>query len=116
MHMVNIERVDREIAGMIKETTEMDVQHPEIEIGKDQDGFKRFKGLIFVLRKVEREIIKGYHGDIREGHPGESRTLEKIQRSYYFPGMYRKIRKYILDCDDCQKNRVTNRNQKEKWV
>jgi integrase-like protein len=31
--------------------------------------------------------------------------MEKIQRSYYFAGMYRKLKKYIKECDSCNRNK-----------
>jgi integrase-like protein len=49
--------------------------------------------------------MRRFHDEIREGHPGIARTMEKIQRNYYFPGMYRKVKKYISKCDSCQRNK-----------
>jgi hypothetical protein len=31
--------------------------------------------------------------------------MEKIQRYFYIPKLYRKLRTFILNCDDCQKNK-----------
>ena len=59
-----------------------------------------------VPKDWEKKVIERYHDDIREGHPGEARTAEKIQRTYYFPGMTRKIGKYIRECEACQKNKI----------
>jgi hypothetical protein len=55
--------------------------------------------MIFVPRE------KRHHDDIREGHPGIARTVEKIQRTFYFPGMYRKVKRYIKQCDSCERNK-----------
>ena len=57
---------------------------------------------------MEEEIIQRYHADIWEGHPGEARTVEKITWSFYFPGITRKVRKFIRACDDCQRNKPTH--------
>ena len=100
--MVHIESQDG-IDGKIREETKNDERHPEIPI--DEDGYRRFNGLILVPQSLEKEVIKRYHEDIREGHPGEARTVEKIQRNYYFPGTIRKVRKYIRTCDNCQRNK-----------
>ena len=105
LKMVNIESEDRELNEKIRRTTETDERYPEIQ--KDEDGHKRFKGLIIVPKLLEQEIIQRYHADIREGHPGEARTVEKIQRNFYFPGIMRKVKKFIRSCDDCQRNKPT---------
>jgi integrase-like protein len=57
--------------------------------------------MIIVPKIMEEEGIKRFHNDVREGHPGEARTTEKIQRQIYFPGMMKKIRRWIKGCDDC---------------
>ena len=111
LKMVNIESEDRELNEKIRRTTETDERYPEIQ--KDEDGHKRFKGLIIVPKLLEQEIIQRYHTDIREGHPGEARTVEKIERKFYFLGIMRKVRKFIRSCDDCQR-RVKNMERCKK--
>jgi integrase-like protein len=67
---------------------------------------------------MESKIIQRYHDDVREGHQRESRTREKIQRYFYFPGMARKIRNYIRKCDKCQKNKIDTKKpfgKMQKW-
>jgi len=100
--MIHINTQDS-INEMIRRETKEDERYPEIPV--NNDGYRRFNGLILVPKALEQEVIKRYHDDIREGHPGEARTVEKIQRNYYFPGTIRKVRKYIHACDDCQRNK-----------
>ena len=100
--MITFEAND-EVDKKIREITKNDDRYPDAEI--QSDGYRRFNGLIIVPTTVEKDLIKRYHDDIREGHPGEARTVEKIQRNYYFPGTVRKVRKYIRACDECQKNK-----------
>ena len=102
LRMVTIEQND-EIDKRIRELTDDDDRYPEIQ--KSDDGYRRFQGLILVPRELETDIISRYHDDIREGHPGEARTVEKIQRNYYFPGTVRKVRKFIKACNKCQQNK-----------
>jgi Integrase zinc binding domain/Chromo (CHRromatin Organisation MOdifier) domain len=63
---------------------------------------------------MEKKIILRYHDNVREGHQGVARTMEKIQRSYYFPGMFRKIKKIIKECDSCNRNK--NEYEKPKGL
>jgi RNase H-like domain found in reverse transcriptase/Reverse transcriptase (RNA-dependent DNA polymerase)/Integrase zinc binding domain/Chromo (CHRromatin Organisation MOdifier) domain/Integrase core domain len=99
-----------DIVKRIREATDNDLRYPEAE--KGADGLKRMNGLVIVPKELETEIIQRYHDDIREGHPGEARTVEKIQRNFYFPGTIRKVRKYIRNCDNCQKNKVIHEKPK----
>jgi Integrase zinc binding domain len=79
------------------------------ELTDTDDGYRRFQGLMLVPKELEQELIARYHDDIREGHPGEARTVEKIQRNYYFPGTIRKVRKFIKVCNKCQQNKPVHR-------
>ena len=103
LRMVTIEQSD-EIDEKIKRLTDSDARYPELK--KGIDGYKRFQGLVLVPKELEQEVITRYHDDIREGHPGEARTVEKIQRNYYFPGTIRKVRKFIKACNQCQQNKA----------
>lgn len=103
LNMVSFKNEDDEILNEIKEETAKNEERQEIEI--NEEGFKKFNGLTFIPKKKERLIIERFHDDIREGHPGISRTMEKIQRNLYFPGMYRKVKKYITECDSCKRNK-----------
>jgi hypothetical protein len=67
--MISLERNDDELDETIRKETASEDQHSEIPL--DEDGFKRFKGLVFVLREAEQKVIERYHDDIREGHPGD---------------------------------------------
>ena len=58
---------------------------------------------------MEKKIISRYHDDVKEGHQGLARTMEKIQRDFYIPGLTRKIKKYIDKCEECQTNKHDNR-------
>ena len=94
---------DHELMKAIKRETANSQDRSEIEI--DEDGTKKFNGLIYIPKTMEKAVIERFHDDLREGHPGITRTMEKIQRSYYFPGMYRKIKRYIKQCESCNRNK-----------
>jgi len=42
------------------------------------------------------------------GHLGVDKTWELIMRNYYWPKMGKEIRKYVLSCDECQRNKSNN--------
>ena len=96
INMVKYKDEDEGLMKEVKKETGKDEERKQLQI--EQDGFKRFNGLIFIPRSMEGKIIERYHDSLREqlqlreGHQGETRTAEKIQRYLYFPGMSRKIR------------------------
>ena len=98
-----VKNTDHELMKAIKRETATSQDRSEIEI--DEDGTKKFNGLVYAPKTMEKAVIERFHDDLREGHPGIARTMEKIQRSYYFPGMYRKIKRYIKQCESCNRNK-----------
>ena len=46
-------------------------------------------------------ILWEYHDDPFAGHPGCDETLREIQSRYYWPGMRRRVRKYVSSCHLC---------------
>lgn len=42
------------------------------------------------------------------GHPGVDRTLNNLSRHYWWPGYRQDVRKYIAECESCQRNKPTN--------
>jgi hypothetical protein len=69
------------------------------------EGLYYWKSLIVVPRNCERDVMRHYHESPIQGHPGTERMMEKIQKYFYIPKLYRKTKAFILNCDDCQKNK-----------
>ena len=106
---------EKEIKDKIKKTVEEENLFSEYE--KDEDGMKRFKKLILVPKQIEEEIFQRYHDDPKEGHQGIARTIEKIQRNYYITGLHRKTKKYIANCELCNKSKNDYRKPTGKmWI
>jgi hypothetical protein len=42
------------------------------------------------------------------GHPGVDRTLNNLSRHYWWPGFRQDVRKYVAECDSCQRNKPSN--------
>jgi hypothetical protein len=112
--MITFKDEDNCLVEDIKKETKKEKNDTAIE----EDGFRRFQGLIKIPRSMEERVISRYHDDPREGHQGETKTLEKIQRNLYFSGMTRKIKRYIGKCEKCQKGKIDTRKPyglMEKW-
>ena len=53
-------------------------------------------------------VIHDNHDLPIAGHPGFVQTYSKIARSYYWPGISNDIRKYVKECDACQRTKASN--------
>ena len=67
-----------------------------------------FKGRLYVLanKQLREALLKQYHDAPAAGHQGIEKTLERIRRTYYFPGMAKLIKEYVLSCDSCFRNKT----------
>jgi len=68
------------------------------------------EGRVYVLKdeKLRGEIIWLYHNTPMAGHRGQWKMIELVTRNYWWPGMTKKVKRYVEGCDQCQrmKNRV----------
>jgi hypothetical protein len=60
----------------------------------------------------KRELIKAHHDLPIHGHPGISKTIQIVERNYWWPQMRKDITDYIQGCADCQRHKVNNRPTK----
>ena len=51
---------------------------------------------------MEQEIISSAHDSLGTGHPGITRTLDKINEKWYFPGKTAKVERFVKSCHFCQ--------------
>jgi hypothetical protein len=52
------------------------------------------------------EVLRRLHDTPLAGHLGQKRTLELVQRKYYWPKMKTDIEDYCLRCTQCRKNKA----------
>ena len=57
---------------------------------------------------LKRAILRILHDAPSAGHPGVTRTLEKVQRYYWWPAVRRDVEDYIRTCTSCQVNKPDN--------
>ena len=58
-----------------------------------------------VPERAQEEVIWRYHDGLLHRHPGQDKTLEKIQRNYHFDRMKCKVTEFIRNCEQCAKNK-----------
>jgi hypothetical protein len=76
-----------------------------------ENGLLLHRGKVYVpkLHELRMELIKLHHDTLLAGHPGRWKTLELISRNYWWPGMSIDVKKYVLGCDTCQRNKSHNK-------
>ena len=74
----------------------------------DDKNLLRHKNAIYVPNDpaLKDEIMKRNHDDPHAGHFGTRRTLELIQRKYFWPSMSREVEGYVRTCDICQRTQT----------
>lgn len=69
-----------------------------------QAGLYYFKGRLYVASDaVQMALLREAHDSPTAGHSRVQRTVDVLQRQYYWPGICRQVRGYIHDCDLCQR-------------
>jgi hypothetical protein len=55
---------------------------------------------------LRERIIRESHDSLTAGHPGRSKTLELIQRDFWWPSLAKGVRAYVDGCPTCQKTKL----------
>jgi transposase InsO family protein len=72
---------------------------------RQDSGLILYKGLIYIANQARDAIVRQCHEEMPHGHQGIEKTLERISRTYYFPGMNKAVRQHIANCDTCWKTK-----------
>ena len=64
------------------------------------------------ILEVKRDIMTLMHDHPTAGHPGQDKTLRRMQRKYWWPRMREWITDYVKGCAICQQNKILTHWQK----
>jgi hypothetical protein len=62
--------------------------------------------------KHKHIIIRAHHDPPVHGHPGINRTIQIVERNYWWPQLCQDVKDYVQGCADCQRHKVNNRPTK----
>ena len=73
-----------------------------------KDEHLRYEGKIWIPEDegLRTTIIARCHDNSLAGHGGIAKTTELITRQYYWPKMRKTIKRYIKNCDTCQRSKA----------
>ena len=55
--------------------------------------------------KLRAEVIWLHHDMPVGGHGGQQKTTELVARNFWWPEVIKKVKKYVEECDTCQRNK-----------
>ena len=62
------------------------------------------------------ELLKTIHGQMGK-HPGITQKIQECRSKYYYPGLAKRIRQWVMQCEDCIKyKRINNSQIKPKMI
>jgi len=63
------------------------------------------KWLPIIPKHLRKEILAHFHDAPTAGHLGFLKTYDRIRKRFFWPGLYRSVRRYILHCRECQRRK-----------
>jgi len=61
-----------------------------------------------IITQEQLRIIREFHETPLGGHQDINRTFQRILQQHHWKGMRQMIKTYILSCEICQRNKITN--------
>lgn len=80
-------------------------QLPDYMVVDENTQFK-----LIVPESLREDVIISNHNPPTTGHSDIAKTLNRIRRYFYWPGMVADVRKFVLDCEYCQTSKIPNQN------
>lgn len=53
-----------------------------------------------------QKILKLLHSSIEEGHSSIGKTMYRVQRKVFWPGLKSVVKQFVKGCDSCQRIKV----------
>ena len=67
------------------------------------------RACLVVPEELKFDILTSVHGDLHSGHYGTQRTYSTLRLKYFWKGMYKDCRNFVLSCQKCNtKKNPTN--------
>ena len=99
------------LASGDRERTSDERSVPDELVTRDGRLFTRSSGALFVPKDdaLRTRLIRECHDSATAGHLGRDKTVEQMQRRFFWHGMTTRIGEYVTTCDACQRNKPSQR-------
>ena len=71
------------------------------------EGLLKLNRKTYIPEPCIYEVIRDYHDNLAQGHPGVAKTIELLRRNYSAPKLKKYVKGYIKECIMCQRNKAT---------
>ena len=80
-------------------------------VTRDGRLFMRDSGALCVPKgdALRTRLIRECHDSATAGHLGRDKTVEQMQRRFFWHGMTTRVGEYVTTCDPCQRNKPSQR-------
>ena len=65
---------------------------------------------ILIPEHLITELLKAIHGQMGK-HPGITKMIQECRSKFYYPGLAKRIKQWVLQCEDCIKYKRINNSQ-----
>ena len=65
---------------------------------------------ILIPEHLITELLEAIHGQMGK-HPGITKMIQECRSKYYYPGLAKRIRQWVMHCEDCIKYKRVNSSQ-----
>ena len=101
------EAKDNKIIKAVEEMKKIGVKMLRDKEWREENGMMLRDGKVYVLKdeKLRAEVIQLHHDTLVGGHGEQWKTTELVTRNFWWPGVTKKVKKYIEGCDAYQRNK-----------
>lgn len=112
IHIGDEQRRDETIRAII-DNLRSSAHDPSLQAYLLQDGVlyrRNFRPdgpalLLVVPEHLRRSVLHQLHDAPTAGHLGLTRTYDRVRRRFFWPSLYRSVRRYVSSCDACQRRK-----------
>lgn len=90
---------------MLQKVQDGNIQNPKFTL---RDGILLFKQRLCIGLALKGRVLHFVHASPSASHEGYDKTLHRARKDFYWPIMKSDIKKFIWECDTCQRVKVEN--------
>ena len=95
---------DEKVVKVVEELKKAGIKTLRDEEWEIEDGIIIKKERIYMPEeKLRSKVIQLHHDTLVEGYGGRWKTTELVTRNYWWPGVTKEVRKYVDECNACQR-------------
>ena len=98
--------ISKALAAMNSDSREPWIPHTMAADWEFINNSLYFKHCLYIPEPACHDLVKSLHDSPTGGHEGFFRTLHRMQRDYWWPGMSTFLHRFITGCADCQAAKV----------